>query len=88
MSVSSTVPHRAALCVNKNYRETLNCRSFQLVEKLESCVKQELFSFEILLPTLVFNRPGVAGAVLQTPSLLINSLIHSVILFLQTFTTS
>ena len=26
----------------------------------------------------VFNRPGVAGAVLQTPPILINSLTHSV----------
>ena len=27
---------------------------------------------------LIFNRPGVAGAVLQSPSLLINSFIESV----------
>ena len=38
----------------------------------------------IILSVYIFNRPGVAGAVLQTAS----SLIHSVILFLQTFKTS
>ena len=37
---------------------------------------------------LLIIRPGVAGAVLQSPSLLIDSLIKSVIPFLQTFKTS
>ena len=37
---------------------------------------------------MLFNRPGVARAVLQIPSLLIDWLIHWVILFLQTFKTS
>ena len=36
----------------------------------------------------IINRPGVAGAVLQSPPLLINSLIDSVILFLPVFKTS
>ena len=35
-----------------------------------------------------FNRPGVAGPVLQTPWSLINFLIQSVIFFLQTFKIS
>ena len=34
------------------------------------------------------NRPGVAGAVLQTPLLLIVSVSQSVIIFLQTLKTS
>ena len=35
---------------------------------------------------ILFNRPGVAGAVLQTASSLIYSLIQSLILFLQSAT--
>ena len=36
----------------------------------------------------VINRPGVAGAVLQTPLSFINSLIQSLALFLQIFKAS
>ena len=31
----------------------------------------------MVLITIIFNRPGLAGAVLQTPFPLINSLFHS-----------
>ena len=36
----------------------------------------------------LFNRPDVARAVLQTPLLLIHSLIQSLMLFLQIFITT
>ena len=38
--------------------------------------------------SVIFNRPGVAGAVLQTPSSLINSVRESVSLFLPIFKIS
>ena len=42
------------------------------------CLNSQVFSWLLVLLQYqtIFNRPGVAGAVLQTPSLLINSLIH------------
>ena len=35
-------------------------------------VNSEFFSLTNAVVGVIFNRPGVAGAVLQTPSLLIN----------------
>ena len=41
-----------------------------------------------MLSYLTFNRPGLAGAVLQTPLSFIDSLIDSFILFFQIFNTT
>ena len=53
------------------------------------CIVVPLKNFTCLICVILyihkkFNRPGVAGAVLQTPLLLINKMIP----FLQTFNTS
>ena len=44
--------------------------------------------FAKITGVMLFNRPGVAGAVLQPPPSLIDSLIQSVILFLPIFKIS
>ena len=51
-----------------------------------------ILSAKLKIPTLaqklLFNRPGVAGAVLKTPSLLVISFSQSVSLFLPIFKIS
>ena len=57
-------------CKNKGYPISL------LRDSCSSCVLIAAENPLYLCPQVIFNRPGVAGAVLQSPPSFIHSLIH------------